>query len=139
MAAAYLTSVLAANGRCRHRVESGGTLGITGNPAAEAAIAVLDQACSVDLRPHRSRGLSREAVEDADTILVMESSHRRYIRTLYPPHHTKVRLLSEFAPRASGVPRGTDIFDPIGMDPEAFGRCFQIMRACLDGFIATLD
>ena len=134
MAAAYLRTRLSMNGSGRHRVLSGGTLGIVDDPAAAPAVAVLAQECNIDLRSHRSRGLCREEVEDADIILVMEATHRRFIRMLYPAHVPKVRLLSEFAPRGSGIPRGGDIFDPIGMEPDAFARCFQLMRLCLDAF-----
>jgi len=139
MAAVYLQSRLAAGKAGRTRVDSGGTLGIVGDPAAQAAVAVMRQVCDLDLRPHRSAGLSREQVEDADAILVMEGSHRRFIRMLYPSHVSRVRLLSEFAPRGSGVVRGGDIFDPIGLEPEAFARCFQLMQTCLDRFVDSLE
>ena len=140
MAEAYLRHCLTSNGSIgkRHRVSSGGTLGIVDDPAATASIAVMSQECEIDLSSHRSRGLNREIVEDADVILVMDASHRRYLQTIYPAHVPKVRLLSDFAPRGSGVSRGGDIFDPVGMEPEAFRRCFRLIRACVDGFVESV-
>ena len=119
-------------------MSSGGTLGIIDDPPALAAVAVLKQECGIDLSPHRSQGLSRDEVEDADVILVMEAAHRRFLRMMSPVHVAKVRLLSEYAPPRSGVPRGSDIFDPVGMEPEAFVHCFRMMRVCLDEFAVDL-
>lgn len=129
-----------ANGRTgSHRVSSAGTLGISGAEADGLAVAVLRREAGIDLEPHRSRGLSRDRIEDADVILVMEEQHRRHLQTLYPGHLPKVRLLSEFAPRASGLLRGGDVYDPIGMDAEAFRTCFSLIRLCVDGFLETLE
>jgi protein-tyrosine phosphatase len=120
------------------RVRSCGVLGILDDAAAPGAVAVAAQEGGLDLTAHRSRGVAREEIEDADVILVMETSHRRFLGTFYPAHVSKVRLLSEFAPARSGVSAGEDIFDPIGMDLEAFRSCFQKMRSCLDAFVSTL-
>ena len=133
MAEAYLKHRLDSdNHGSRHRVTSGGTLGIENDRPAKTAVAIVAEEAGLDLRNHRTRGINREEVEDADLILVMESRHRRYLSTLYPSHTAKVRLLTEYAPAGSGVPRGSDVFDPIGMEPDAFRACFRMLRVCLD-------
>lgn len=137
MAEFYLRSHLPAPSR--HRVLSRGTLGLHDDPAAEAAIAVMRLESDVDLSPHRSRGLKREEIEDADLILVMERRHRRYLATLYPAHIGKVRLLTDYAPPGSGVAPGSNIFDPMGMDPEAFRECYHLIQVCMDAFIKQLQ
>ncbi len=137
MAEAYLRHLLEQRGGA-HRVSSAGTLGIVDDRAAADAIAVLAEEVAIDLRPHRTQGLSRAEVEDADWILVMENRHRRYLSTLYPAHARKVRLLTEFAPPGSGIARGSDVFDPVGMEREAFRACFRLIRTCLEAFVDTL-
>jgi protein-tyrosine-phosphatase len=137
---AYLRKRLSANGRSlQHRVSSAGTLSIIGVEPDALAVAVAQRDAGLDLRPHRSSGLSRERVEEADVILVMEEQHRRHLGTLYPSHLARVRLLTEFAPRSSGATRGADIADPIGLDAGAFRACFQLIRECVDGFLDSLE
>jgi protein-tyrosine phosphatase len=140
MAEAYLRHRLSSdNHDRRHRVTSGGTLGIENDRPARTAVTVLAEETGIDLSRHRTRGINREEVEDADLILVMESRHRRYLSTLYPSHTAKVWLLTEYAPPGSGVPRGGDIFDPIGMEPDAFRACFRMLRVCLDAVADDLQ
>lgn len=120
-------------------ISSCGTLGIIDDPPASAAVAVMAEENGIDLAAHRSRALNREKVEEADLILVMEKRHRRHLKTLYPAHGAKVRLLSEFAPPGSGLSAKREIFDPVGMEPEAFRECYRMIRTCLDGFVSDLE
>ncbi len=92
----------------------------------------------LDLSEHRTQGVSRQSVEDADVILVMENRHRRYLSTLYPAHVEKVKLLSQYVPAGMGLSKGDDIFDPVGMETAAFRQCFHIIRGCLDRFAEAL-
>jgi protein-tyrosine phosphatase len=139
MAEAYLRHRLAGSDNSnRFRVSSAGTLGITDDRPAAMAVAIVAEETGIDLSPHRTRGLNREEVEDADLILVMEGRHRRYLSTLYPAHVGKVRLLTEYAPPGGGVSAGADIFDPVGMEPDAFRACFRMIRVCLDALVDEL-
>jgi protein-tyrosine phosphatase len=122
-----------------YTVSSAGTLGIHDDLAASEAVSVVASEAGLDLSAHSTRGVTRESVEEADIILVMEKRHRRYLATLYPGHVKKIHLLSEYVPKGLGLARGDDIFDPVGMEREAFRQCFHLIRSCLDRFAEDLE
>ena len=131
---------LATDGRDgSHVIESAGTLGLEGDPADSLAIATVERDSGADLRPHRARALRRDLIEDADLVLVMEQHHRRHLLTFFPGHVAKVRLLSEYAPRGSGLTRGADIEDPMGRDADVFRACFEAIRRCVDGLLGHVE
>jgi len=140
MAEVYMRHRLATDGRHGvHRIESAGTLGLEGDGADGLAILTAERDAGADLRPHRAQGLRRETVEDADLILVMEQRHRRHLMTFFPGHVGKIRLLSEYAPRGSGLTRGADIEDPIGRDADSFRACFAAIRSCVDSLLEHIE
>lgn len=122
-----------------YTVSSAGTLGIQDDRADVQAVSVVASEAGLDLSTHITRGITRESVEEADLILVMEKRHRRYLATLYPGHVKKVQLLSAYVPRGLGLARGDDIFDPVGMEREAFRQCFHLIRSCLDSLAEDLE
>lgn len=140
MAEAYLRHRLEEeNPSIRHRVTSAGTLGIVGDGPAPMAAAIVMQESHLDLSSHRSRGVVKEEVEDADLILVMEAVHLRHLQTLYSAHARKIRLLTDFAPPGRRPGRGADVFDPVGQGPEAFRDCYHLIQACLDNVVKSLS
>ena len=60
---------------------------------------------------HEARQISRQDVEWADRILVMEQEHERMIEATWPDVKEKVELLGSFA---SGVHVADDVIDPYG-------------------------
>jgi protein-tyrosine-phosphatase len=60
-------------------VLSGGTLGLVDRPSPRNLIAVARE-IGIDLSGHRSKPVTREQVDWADHILVMELQHATYIR-----------------------------------------------------------
>jgi protein-tyrosine phosphatase len=138
MADIYLRSRLGPE-NAAFRVSSAGTLGIEDDLAASAAVDVVAREAGLDLSSHRTQGVNRDNVEDADVILVMEKRHKRYLATLYPAHVRKVHLLSEWVKPGQGLSAGEDIFDPVGMETEAFRQCFHLIRGCLDRFATDVE
>jgi len=88
-------------------VRSGGTLGLVDRPSPRQVIAVARE-IGIDLSGHRSKPLTREMVDWADHVLVMELAHAAYIReTLQVDDELKVTPLGPLI----GQP---EIADPIG-------------------------
>ena len=102
-----------------YSVRSAGTADIVGMPASTGALA----ACStlgVDIRSHRSRGLSVPLIEESDLVFVMEDMHRETVLALCP----------QAADRCMALDPDGEIDDPIGQPLEVFHRCaHQIQRA----------
>ncbi len=88
-------------------VQSGGTLGLIDRPSPGQVIAVARE-IGIDLTRHRSKPLTREMVDWADHVLVMELAHATFIReTLEVNDEHKVTPLGPLV----GQP---EIADPIG-------------------------
>ena len=88
-------------------VRSAGTLMIEGAPADSRAIEAAKEV-GLDIRSHRSQGVTVELVEWADRILVMEMAHAMHIRLLCSDiGEDKLYLLGGFVGK-------TNIDDPVG-------------------------
>lgn len=88
------------------KARSAGTLGLQERPAAPHAVAVCRE-IHLDLSGHRSQGVSRELVQWADHVLVMELGHAEHLREYFPEVGDKLLLLGPFAGMA-------EIPDPVG-------------------------
>ena len=75
MAAALLTALLHARGRCDVTVESAG-LAADGSPAAENAVEVM-AVFGLDITAHRSRPLTQALFLETDRFLVMSPAHEQ--------------------------------------------------------------
>lgn len=106
---------------------SAGTLGITEKPAHTNAISVCAEV-GLDLRAHRSQGISEPLIQWADRILVMEIEQAVHLRNYYPSVGEKVLLLGPFG----GV---GDIADPIGGWTWRFRRTRKQLETCVDGLL----
>lgn len=108
MAEALLKARLARDeARQDWQVESAGTWAEDGRPATGYAIKEMAQR-GIDLRAHRSRGVTRRMMEEADVVLVMTRRHAEALGAAFPEQIHKVYLLSEM------VGRTYDVNDPYG-------------------------
>lgn len=89
------------------RIDSAGTWGLDGEPAAVKSIVVMQQ-YGIDLRDHRSREVSLDVLQTYDLILTMEQGHKEALRAEYPILQDRIFLLSEM------VDLNYDIQDPFG-------------------------
>ncbi len=87
-------------------IRSAGTLGIVDRPADPKMVAVARE-IGIDLRDHRSQGLTAELVGWADRVLVMELEHAEAVTVL---HEGAVPKIVQLGPLV-GQPH---IADPIG-------------------------
>jgi len=95
------------------QIESAGTWSIEGAPAAENTLIVLAMR-GVDLREHRSQGISLALLHRFNLILVMESGHKEALSVEFPDIAPRVFLFSEM------VGEQYNITDPMGGPLEDF-------------------
>ena len=118
-------------------VSSAGTAAWDGQPASVTAIEVLRRD-GIDLSRHRARLLTREMVEGADLVIVMEDRHRERIHQLVPETKAPIVVLGELDPGRESP----DIYDPIGGDigvyektrDELNGLVERLIEYCADLF-----
>jgi protein-tyrosine phosphatase len=102
-------------------VASAGVFAGDGNAATPEAVEAM-RAMGLDLSPHRSRGLTRQMIDEADQVYTMTASHRRAVLDLVPDAEIKVQRLDPDA----------DIDDPIGGDLETYRATAEQIRAALE-------
>lgn len=118
-------------------VESAGTLGLSGVPATEEAVAVAAEK-GIDISGHRARPAGVRLVEDADLILVMEPSHKEWLLRVSPEAGAKIHPLAGFA--ANGPVQGGGIVrDPIGGSVEVYRGCFAEIYAHVQRALSTIE
>ena len=102
-------------------VRSAGVWAKQGNEASENGVRVLARR-GITLTGHRSQPASRDLLEQADIILVMEESHRRTLFHEAPQHLGKIFLLTEMA-------RGhDDVDDPYGGPIKAYENTVTLLE-----------
>ncbi len=123
-------------------IESAGTLGIDGMPAARNSIEIVQERGG-DISQHHSQGVTAELVENADLILAMAYEHVDYLHENFPQYRENVFLLKRFArddneATSQDDPDDDEIFDPIGSDKETYRACAQIIDDELERIMPTL-
>jgi protein-tyrosine-phosphatase len=76
------------------RVESAGIIAPDGLPIAPHALSALQER-GIDASSHRTRLLTRDMLEGADLVLVMEMQHKEGLRLQHPDLAQRIVLLSE--------------------------------------------
>ncbi|MDZ7363579.1 MAG: low molecular weight protein arginine phosphatase [candidate division KSB1 bacterium] len=120
-------------------IKSAGTLGIEGLPAASYSVQIV-QEMGGDISGHRSQGVTKELMAEADLVLAMAAEHVEYLHGEYPQYRENVFLLKRFA-RAANEPgdhEDDDIFDPIGSSKETYRACAEMIDAELERIMPTL-
>ena len=127
MAEGMLSEMIPEDRREDIKVRSAGTANLEGMPATDHAIAVTRDH-GVDITAHRSRGLTRLSMEQADLILVMTEIHHELVNDLDPAAADHAFLLSDFADGTD-----VDVPDPIGGPLEEYEAVFNM----LDGYLRS--
>jgi protein-tyrosine phosphatase len=112
------------------RVVSMGTLGIVGRQAAREAIAVMDE-WDIDLRPHRSQGVSLAVLGACSHIFVMEPEHQEFITRMAPRLKPKLHLMGMWDPEL----RSERVDDPVNLDIEVFRTCRDRLHRSIEHFL----
>ena len=118
-------------------IRSAGIATIEGLPASKETLTLLEHE-GIDLSGHFARGLSDEAIRNADLILAMERHHLEQICRRVPQAQSKTFLLKTF-----GLPGDADISDPsipdpIGKPMEVYEVCFADIREAVERLARSL-
>ena len=117
MAEGLLRTQLAQEGLTdRIRVSSSGTHGIDGSPASSYAIVALHR-MGIDIRGHRARTVTQQAIDEADLLLVMTHGHSSFIEKHFRRTEGKLYLLSEM------IGQDFDVNDPWGGTETEYALC----------------
>lgn len=113
---------------------SGGTAAFGGQGASQNAILALEE-MGIDLKSHRSKGVTRQMVDEADLVLTMTRSHKAQLLAVKPDSKDKIFTLAEYCADDSS----TDILDPFGGDLNIYKRCRDEIADNLKKLIDKLD
>jgi protein-tyrosine phosphatase len=130
LAEAYLRSILPNSGVT---IASAGLDTTDGKPAHPFAKSVADLH-GLTLERHLTAQITREMVDRADLILVMELAQLRSMLKLCPRVRDKVFVLSEF----NGL-SCVDINDPFSGTVEDFQECLRIISDSCNGLVNQLQ
>lgn len=120
MAAALFRAILVESGidASAWRIESAGTWGAEGRPAAPEVIDLL-AARGLNVAAHRSRMVSEKLLRNFHLVLTMEPGHKEALEVEFPFLREKVYTLAELAGENGAVD------DPMGGPPESFVQTAQ--------------
>lgn len=113
------------------RIRSAGSSAGDGDPMTPESVAAL-QSLGVDakgIEDHRSKGLTRQMIADADVIYTMTTQHARQVRSMDPSAADKIKLLD---------PEERDIPDPIGESQAVYTRTAERLRELIRKRLAEL-
>ncbi len=111
---------------------SAGTAGIDGMPATPEAIEVA-AGRGIDIYGHRSRGITRPIIDDADLIFALAEHHIAEILEVEPGVRTRTYLLSEFADGTQ-----VDVPDPIGAPRREYEAVFEQMHVYIEESLSRI-
>jgi protein-tyrosine phosphatase len=129
MAEVLAKAYLARRGR-EIEVQSAGTLGIEDAPADPSAVAVCGE-IGLNLTGHRSQGISKELIDWADYVLVMQFHHAATLRERFPEVGERLLMLGTLGDTL-------EIDDPLGGFKFRFRRSRDQIRRCVEVFIDRL-
>ena len=129
MAEGWLNLKLAGKG---WKAESAGVAAWGGDSASPEAVEVMRE-IGVDISAHRTRALTKAAVEGASVVLAMSEGHRREIEHRFPEAAQKTFLVKSFGLEAAG-----DVADPFGLSADAYRQTRDELVRALGDFLLYL-
>ncbi len=113
-------------------VKSAGTGAFDGVKPPKETIACL-KSSGVGPEGLEAKRITKELIDWADIILVMENLHRDILRDMRPDAKSKIFLLGEY--NSSGI---NYIPDPIGMGDTFYNETFDLIKKSVEEFIKWL-
>ncbi|MBD3427236.1 MAG: low molecular weight protein arginine phosphatase [Candidatus Omnitrophica bacterium] len=132
MAEAYMRKRVSEEG-LPVEVRSAGTMGINGMSPSPQAVKVLSDE-GMDAEDLKSTGLTRDLIEWADLILVMEPMHKVRILEEVPEAEGRVQYLATFDPDKNDVV----IPDPIGRPVAFYRTSFSLIKGAIEELMKWL-
>jgi protein-tyrosine phosphatase len=137
MAEAYLRHRLARSALAHVVVASAGTLGINGVPASHQAVEAMAE-IGIDLRAHRSRGLTAADLRASEIVLAMDHEHLEYLAAHHAGGRDRRFLIRAFEKGSEPRADAPDLVDPVGRSVALFRKQRDTIRVCLDHFVLAL-
>ena len=106
-------------------VDSAGTWGLEGDPAAVGSLAVMNS-IGIDINDHRARRVDSELLNAYDLILTMERGHKEALCMEFPKYSSRIYMLSEMAGEKS------DVEDPYGGPYSGYEQAAEDIQHFLD-------
>lgn len=135
MAEVVMKKRLKARGAGGISVASAALLGFEGRPADPLAVKILEEN-GIIADNHLSRRLTREMVDWADVIAVMEKAQKRELTEKYTEAEGKTTLLKSFMKGYQEF--DPDIKDPSGLTMYHYRLCFSEISLAVSGMIDAL-
>lgn len=114
------------------QVSSAGTHALKNSDIYSSAKNTAEQKHGVSLKPHQSRQITTDIIQQSDLILVMENKHRHSIEKIDPSALGKVFLLGKW----NG---NKEIPDPIGKSDEVFNHVHQLIADSVQQWVTALN
>ncbi len=128
MAQSLLEKKLRERKRSDISVMSAGVMSLDSSGASQETAALLKK-MGVDVSGHRTHRLTKDMLQEADIILVMEKVHEEEVLDLCPEVRNRLFLLKEFAKINDGQ---LDIVDPIGRQIDFYNKTLEIIRQAIE-------
>jgi len=125
MAAGFLREML--KEKKEIRIDSCGTIFSSFSGPTPQTIKTMES-YGIDISSHKTKSLSKDLIDEADLILVMEKKHREKVQELNPEAKNKTFLLKEFAPDKENL----EIRDPIGLSDEVYKEVAEEIKSTLE-------
>ncbi|NWG75545.1 MAG: hypothetical protein HXY24_13225 [Rubrivivax sp.] len=123
MAAGILKELLKSDGREDVRVDSAGTFGCEGEPAAPLAIRVCLED-GIDISDHIAKKVEKNLIRESNLIVVMEEIHYREVLRICPEVEDKTLLLAT----CNGEGNSPSIRDPFGSGLREYRECYERIK-----------
>jgi len=138
MAEGLLKKYLKERGKNNIEVQSAGIHAIDGfSPTDETVLVMKDE--GLDMSYFMSRALTKEMIDKADLILVMERMHKEEVLKRSPGASAKTYLLTEFALKGTAESEeDPDIPDPIGMSLSYYKNCLAKIKLEIERIVDLL-
>jgi protein-tyrosine phosphatase len=113
------------------QVDSAGTWGLEGEPAAAGSRAVMDT-IGIDISDHSARRVDHDLLQSYDLVLTMELGHKEALRMEFPSFKERIYMLSEMAGDNS------DIKDPYGGSYAGYEQAAEDIQGYLEKGFDTI-
>ncbi|MDK2982311.1 MAG: protein arginine phosphatase [Chloroflexota bacterium] len=130
MAEVLFTDLVNQNGKppADWRIASAGVWAYSGMPATSTAVTAMRER-GLELKGHRSQGISGYLLKQYNLILCMTLDHKQSMSRNFPEHAHKIFLLSEM------IERDGEIDDPVGLSERRYqSTADEIMDILTNGF-----
>ncbi len=114
-------------------VESAGVMVPPGISVSHNSVKVAAEH-GIDISSHQPRQITRDIIDKADLILVMEFAQKALLISAVPEAESKIFLLKEYCSSTTG-----EIDDPIGMGKEAYKKIYSEIEREIDRILHCIE